>query len=349
MSSLAVLPEIIGFFSYSRDDDESFKGTLSALRDAIQRELGAQLGRSKKTFRLWQDQESIAPGKLWKSEIDIAIEQSVFFIPLITPRMVNSKFCKEEFDAFIAREQALGRNDLIFPILYITTPGLGDERSRNDPVLLKLSTVQYVDWRPLRHLDVNSTVVREAVERFCRKIVEALDVPWAPPEERFRHEEIEIKRPAEEHRGVAPEASRRIQEKVRGNEDEVDARRLERRHREAENPPGAHEDKLQKKLEVRQPTQTEGRPPEAATWPHPDQLNQGAQSPRASATRAEAYKEAMSTNNPTVLKAFLDRFPIGASSDQVRDRLKTIEDPVSKHGKVVSSVVRFIFPGKIFN
>jgi hypothetical protein len=40
MSLLVELPEIIGFFSYSRED-ECFKGTLSALRDGIQRELGA--------------------------------------------------------------------------------------------------------------------------------------------------------------------------------------------------------------------------------------------------------------------------------------------------------------------
>ena len=62
MSSLAELPELVGFFSYSREDDDAFKGMLSALRDGIQRELSAQLGRSKRAFRLWQDQVAIAPG-----------------------------------------------------------------------------------------------------------------------------------------------------------------------------------------------------------------------------------------------------------------------------------------------
>lgn len=64
MSSLADLTEVIGFFSYSREDDQAYKGRLSGLREAIQEELGAQLGRSKSTFRLWQDKEAIAPGKL---------------------------------------------------------------------------------------------------------------------------------------------------------------------------------------------------------------------------------------------------------------------------------------------
>ena len=108
MSSLAELPELAGFFSYSREDDEAFKGTLSALRDGIQRELSAQLGRSKRTFRLWQDQTAIAPGKLWESEIKTAIDESFFFIPIVTPRSVSSKYCKFEFERFsLAKKQSV--------------------------------------------------------------------------------------------------------------------------------------------------------------------------------------------------------------------------------------------------
>ena len=134
--ALARLPELVGFFSYSREDDEAFRGSLSALRDTIQRELGAQLGRTKRNFRLWQDQEAIAPGKDWEAEIMRAVEQSVFFIPIVTPRAVNSDYCKFEFSSFVARERALARGDLIFPILYISVPALLDEVEwRNDPVL----------------------------------------------------------------------------------------------------------------------------------------------------------------------------------------------------------------------
>jgi hypothetical protein len=82
MSTLAELLELVGFFSYSREDDDAFKGTLSALRDGIQRELSAQLGRSKRIFRLWQDQAAIAPGKLWELEIKAAVDEAVFFIPI---------------------------------------------------------------------------------------------------------------------------------------------------------------------------------------------------------------------------------------------------------------------------
>jgi hypothetical protein len=187
MSSLAELPELVGFFSYSREDDDAFKGMLSALRDGIQRELGAQLGRSKRDFRLWQDQTAIAPGKLWESEIKTAIDESFFFLPIVTPRSVSSKYCKFEFASFLAREKAIGRSDLIFPILYISVAALENEAKwRDDPVLSTIGRRQYVDWRPLRHLDVQSTAVREQIERLCQKIVESLNAPWTSPEERQR-------------------------------------------------------------------------------------------------------------------------------------------------------------------
>ncbi len=62
MASLAQLPEIVGFFSYSREDDEAFRGSLSALRDAIARELGSTLvyapARDKKARRLGSPRRS---------------------------------------------------------------------------------------------------------------------------------------------------------------------------------------------------------------------------------------------------------------------------------------------------
>jgi TIR domain len=183
MSSLAELPEVVGFFSYSREDDEDFGGMLSGLRDAIQRELRAQLGRSKTTFRLWQDKEAIAPGTLWETEIRNAAAQAVFFIPIVTPRMVNSKYCQFEFDTFLARERALGRSDLIFPILYVPVQGLQNEGQwRNNAVLSFVAERQYVDWQKFRYSDFSNPNLREAVGSFARGIVETLYKPL--PEQR---------------------------------------------------------------------------------------------------------------------------------------------------------------------
>src|SRR5580658_6346319 len=99
MASLSDLSELVGFFSYSREDDAGSDGALSTLRDAIQRELSAQLGRSRADFRVWQDKAAISLGALWEKEIKLGIAQSVFFVPIVTPRAVKSRHCAFEFSS----------------------------------------------------------------------------------------------------------------------------------------------------------------------------------------------------------------------------------------------------------
>lgn len=214
MSSLAELPEVIGFFSYSREDDEDSHGALTTLRGRIQGELRGQLGRTARTFRLWQDKEAIASGTLWEGEIKNAVAQSVFFILIITPTVVASPYCKFELDSFLAREAVLGRDDLVFPILYIDVPALGDStRRRNDPVLSLIAKRQYANWREFRHLDANSTEVKRQIERFCTHIRDALYRSWISPEERKMQEEAAARRLADAQRQQQEvEAKRREEE-----------------------------------------------------------------------------------------------------------------------------------------
>jgi hypothetical protein len=251
MSSLADLPELVGFFSYSREDDEDSHGALSALRDRIQRELRGQLGRSMKTFRLWQDKEAIASGKLWKEEINTAVAQSAFFIPIITPTVVKSPHCWFELETFLAREAALHRDDLVFPILYIRVPALEDEaRQKSDPVLSIIAKRQYLDWREFRHREITSPQVKEAIERFCANICDALFRSWLSPEERKELEEAaareqsdaervsreaEAKRNEENARKEVEEAKRRAEaDRLQAEVDEKHFAEQSRLHAEAE-------------------------------------------------------------------------------------------------------------------
>ncbi len=238
MSSLADLPELVGFFSYSREDDAGAFGALSALRERIQHELRAQLGRTARTFRIWQDKEAIPSGSLWESEIKNSVAQAVFFIPIITPTVIASPFCRFELDAFLAREAALGRSDLVFPILYIHVPALEDNvRRQNDAVLSLIAKRQYVDWREFRHLDTNSTEVKRAVERFCGHIRDALNKPWLSPEERVAQEKAAALQRAEDERKRQEAEAQRKEEEARKKAAAVREREQadeERRQREAE-------------------------------------------------------------------------------------------------------------------
>jgi formylglycine-generating enzyme required for sulfatase activity len=203
MASLVDLPELVGFFSYSREDDADSHGALSALRTRIQGELRSQLGRTAKTFRLWQDKEAIPAGTLWESEIRNAVAQSVFFIPIITPTVIASQHCQFELNSFLAREALLGRNDLVFPILYIDIPALQEAaRRQNDPVLSLIAKRQYVDWREFRYHDVDATEVKKAVGGFCVHIRDALQRPSISPDERAEEEEPQREAAAEQKRAV---------------------------------------------------------------------------------------------------------------------------------------------------
>jgi hypothetical protein len=218
MPTLSELPEIVGFFSYSREDDEDFDHSLSKLRTRIQSELRGQLGRTRETLRLWQDREAIPPGTLWASEIKAAIDQSVFFIPIVSPRVVRSEYCITEFQEFLERERQLGRRDLVFPILFINVRELAEETQHCErPVLKVIAERQYVDWREFRY-DPDNPVVRREVADFCAKIVSALQ--RTPPQgekekrqtyeaEQARRREMEDKERRDAERPPHPEVERR--------------------------------------------------------------------------------------------------------------------------------------------
>jgi hypothetical protein len=232
--SLVDTPELVGFFSYSREDDEDSRGALSALRDAIQRELRGQLDRSRQQLRLWQDKEAIAPGRLWESEIKAAVDQAAFFIPIITPTVVKSHYCHAELDAFLTRERALERSDLMFPILYIRVPELEVEASwRDHPVLSVIGARQWVDWRHLRLHSIDDLTVREAIEKFCATIVTALRAPTPAPEELERRREEEARQAEEAHKTEAEQRRQQEEDEQRRKREEEERQREVRKTEEA--------------------------------------------------------------------------------------------------------------------
>jgi flagellar biosynthesis GTPase FlhF len=197
MPSLADLPDLAGFFSYSRRDDEDSDHSLSDLRKKIYRELGLQLGRD---FKLFQD-ITIAEGTDWGDEIDRAISESVFFIPILTPRSVASKHCRLEFQTFLEREEALGRKNLVFPLLYVRVPELErEEEWRQDPLLGMMGRRQHFDWQKFRHRSITESEIAARVAQFCQNIVESLRQPWVSPAERRAVEEAEARGIAEQTR-----------------------------------------------------------------------------------------------------------------------------------------------------
>jgi hypothetical protein len=243
MGSLVDLPKLVGFFSYSRNDDEAADGAVTVLANRIFLELRTQLGRNNENFKLWRDKDALATGEQWKEKLKEAVSESVFFIQMVTPSAVNSGFCRFEFESFIEREKELGRDDLVFPILYVSVPELDAKPASADSVISIVKERHYDDWRPIRYLDVNSADVRRTVGQFCSIISRKLRLPWISSderqaieeqmraEERRRLQEAEAKRQAEEKERMRDNEAKKLAEEERARK-EAEQAELSRREKE---------------------------------------------------------------------------------------------------------------------
>src|ERR1700744_4178141 len=99
----------IGFWSYARQDDVR---QLNRLRQQLSFQVQQRYGREQ--VKIFQDVSAIPPGADWEAKIRNALDDSAFFIPIITPNFLESQWCDEEFFIFLEREKALAKE---FPAL----------------------------------------------------------------------------------------------------------------------------------------------------------------------------------------------------------------------------------------
>lgn len=165
-----------GFVSYVHKDDNDAKGRVLNLIREIEAEFSLLTGEDLEIF---VDRSSIRWGDRWRDKIDNALQDTTFFIPIITPRFFKSQECRNEFLKFAALARSLDAVELILPILFVNVDGL-DEESDDEAVALVAQT-QYVDWRELRLSDENSAEYRQEVNA-CAKRLAAVSAAYAARE-----------------------------------------------------------------------------------------------------------------------------------------------------------------------
>ncbi len=89
------------FISYGHLDDEDpagdVKGWVDLLVERLPRLVSASLGYLPK---VWRDQRSLTGDALLRAAIEEGISNSLLFVPIITPRYVQSDWCLRELEAF---------------------------------------------------------------------------------------------------------------------------------------------------------------------------------------------------------------------------------------------------------
>jgi hypothetical protein len=213
----------VGFWSYARQDDAHSDGQLSQLRAIVGKQIILQCGDEVK---LWQDIVAIPFGVDWSSEIERTIGQTTFFIPIITPRFLKSRHCCDEFVAFRRRMQAMGRDDLIFPVHYVTVEDMRPSETIFGDQLDALRRHQWIDFRPLVFEDPKSTKVKQWAAQLAAGILAAMRRDEAA--RRLEKKKIEVRRVEEPHQQGRPgqeEAQARLQTENNRGRQETEPRR----------------------------------------------------------------------------------------------------------------------------
>lgn len=164
----AATHEQIAFLSYARRDDEYEQGRITEIRKHLQSEVEIQTGT---TFQIFQDQENISVGQPWRTQIQLSIDNTSLLIAIVTPSFLLSPACRDEVSRFIRREEELGRDDLIIPVVYIPTPAL---TNADDDAARILRERQFADWTDLRFEELSSPIVRRKISELATGIIAAL-------------------------------------------------------------------------------------------------------------------------------------------------------------------------------
>lgn len=158
----------VGFWSYARHDDAHSDGHLSQLRTIVGKAIALQYGAD---IDLWQDIQAIPTGADWANSIQKSIGQTVFFMPIVTPRYLKSPNCHAEFQSFHHRMLELKRDDLIFPIHFVGVDQITAEDSVFGTDLDMLRRHQWIDFRSLRNADYQSPEVRRWADGLAESIL----------------------------------------------------------------------------------------------------------------------------------------------------------------------------------
>ena len=186
------------FLSYTRFDDRKGKITqfCRELSEAVQEISG-------KPFVIFQDIEGIGLGRRWQDALDEMLDQARFFIPIVTQSFFYSGPCRDELTRFLKIERQAGRQDLVLPIYWVTSPVIEDDHLKADDELAQvIDERQRWDWRELRYEPIEAKEVQRdlsalafQIERARRHIIHvSAPLPKKPIANEKTHESK--KRPA---------------------------------------------------------------------------------------------------------------------------------------------------------
>jgi parallel beta-helix repeat protein len=161
------------FMSYRRIDEKHLEGKFTEFRSRLSAEVELQTGVD---FQIFQDVKNLKWGDPFGKIIKLTLDEVMFLIPMITPGFFNSDYCRDELTRFLKREEEMGRNNLILPVLYIDCPILTDkDQLEKDELATIIASRNYVDWRDLRFDPPTSPHIGKKFAELASQIRDAVE------------------------------------------------------------------------------------------------------------------------------------------------------------------------------
>ncbi len=131
----------VAFFSYTHSDDEASQGLLSKIRETLEHRVRFYLGEPVEIF---QDVDSIKTGDDWERKLESALATAAYLIPILTPSLFRSDFCRREIQWFFDREDQLGRGEIVLPVYFASIRHYS--KSAPDKLVARCAARQHLDW-----------------------------------------------------------------------------------------------------------------------------------------------------------------------------------------------------------
>jgi len=104
-----------GFFSYAHHDAETDPLLIKALTGGLERVVNSRLTNAR--FIIWRDKDGIRTGERWNAKIEAEIRSTDILIVLVTPKWIESDYCRKEYSTFEQTEASLLVGEYVAPIL----------------------------------------------------------------------------------------------------------------------------------------------------------------------------------------------------------------------------------------
>ncbi len=106
------------FFSYAHRDADADPSLVEAFTTTLEKRVNAKLANAR--FEIWRDKHQLRTGDKWDPKIEAAVRESDVLIVLLTPRWVESDYCRKEYSIFEEVEARTNVGEYVAPILIRT-------------------------------------------------------------------------------------------------------------------------------------------------------------------------------------------------------------------------------------